>query len=67
MGHFDIPPVDSSDYEIEQLDSGIQNMAGKIAGLLENARQEEKLRHMTQLQLLQAQINPIFFIIRWTP
>ena len=60
MGHFDIPPVDSSDYEIEQLDSGIQNMAGKIAGLLENARQEEKLRHMTQLQLLQAQINPHF-------
>lgn len=59
-GHFDIASVESQDYEIGQLDSGIQNMAEKIAGLLENARQEEKLRHMTQLQLLQAQINPHF-------
>lgn len=59
-GNFDISSVGSRDYEIAQLDRGIEHMAQRICGLLEHVKEEEKLQHMTQLQLLQAQINPHF-------
>ena len=59
-GDFSIPQVKTNDYEIEQLDVGIQKMAGRIMVLLENVKEEEKLQHLTELQLLQAQINPHF-------
>ena len=35
-------------------------MAGRIEKLLINVKEEEKLQHKTQLQLLQAQVNPHF-------
>lgn len=59
-GDFSIPQVKTNDYEIEQLDVGIQKMAGRIMVLLENVKEEEKLQHLTELQLLQVQINPHF-------
>ena len=35
-------------------------MAGRIEGLLENVRKEQDAQHLTELQLLQAQVNPHF-------
>ncbi|BCJ93947.1 histidine kinase [Anaerocolumna cellulosilytica] len=60
QGEFSIPEVNSSYIEIAQLNTGIQHMAMRIGILLENVKEEEKLQHKTQLQLLQAQINPHF-------
>ena len=59
-GEFDILPVEANDYEIQELDEGIQNMAECINSLLENVKEEEKLQHLTELQLIQAQVNPHF-------
>lgn len=59
-GKFQIPKVETYYTEIEQLDTGIQDMAGRISLLLENVKKEEKLQHKTELRLLQAQINPHF-------
>ena len=46
--------------EIEELDQGINKMAHRISGLLENVRQEKEMQHLTELQLIQAQVNPHF-------
>ena len=35
-------------------------MARKINALLENVRQEKEIQHLTELQLIQAQVNPHF-------
>ena len=35
-------------------------MAGRFEGLLENVRKEQEMQHLTQLQLIQAQVNPHF-------
>ena len=59
-GQFAVEPVKSDDYEIADLDAGIQKMAQRISLLLENVKQEEMLHHKMELQLLQAQINPHF-------
>lgn len=59
-GEFEIPQIAASDYEIQELNDGVQKMAKRIAALLVNVREEEKLQHKTQLQLLQSQINPHF-------
>lgn len=59
-GEFSVPQIDTGYAEIEQLNSGIQQMASRIDILLDNVKKEEKLQHKTQLQLLQAQINPHF-------
>lgn len=59
-GEFDIPQIDTKYYEISQLNSGVQQMAKRILLLLENVKEEEKLQHKMQLQLLQSQINPHF-------
>lgn len=59
-GDFDVPNIETNDLEIEQLNEGIRKMAGRIEKLLINVKEEEKLQHKTQLQLLQAQVNPHF-------
>ena len=46
--------------EIQELDAGTRKMAGRIEGLLENVRKEQEAQHMTELQLIQAQVNPHF-------
>jgi len=60
MGNFEIEVVESKDFEIALLEDGIQQMAKQIKLLLEDVKEEEKRQHKTQLQLLQAQINPHF-------
>ena len=59
-GNFEISEISADSMEIEELDAGIRRMAEKIQHLLENVKKEEEMQHLTQLQLLQAQINPHF-------
>ena len=59
-GDFDVLPVNAEVVEIEELDQGINKMAHRITGLLENVRQEKEMQHLTELQLIQAQVNPHF-------
>lgn len=59
-GDFDVLPVEAEIEEIEELDEGINKMARKISVLLENVRQEKEMQHLTELQLIQAQVNPHF-------
>lgn len=59
-GKFDMIPIESEIEEIEELDEGINKMARKISALLENVRQEKEMQHLTELQLIQAQVNPHF-------
>ena len=59
-GNFEISEIQADSVEIEELDAGIRRMAEKIQHLLENVKKEEEMQHLTQLQLLQAQINPHF-------
>lgn len=59
-GKFDMIPIEAEIEEIEELDEGINKMARKISALLENVRQEKEMQHLTELQLIQAQINPHF-------
>lgn len=60
LGKFEISQVQADSVEIEELDAGIRRMAEKIQLLLENVKKEEEMQHLTQLQLLQAQVNPHF-------
>ena len=55
-----IAPVIADCIEIQELDEGTRKMAGRIEGVLENVRKEQDAQHLTELQLLQAQINPHF-------
>lgn len=59
-GNFAISKVKSDSVEMEELDEGIRKMAQRIQILLENVKKEEEMQHLTQLQLLQAQVNPHF-------
>ena len=59
-GKFDMIPIEAEIEEIEELDEGIDKMARKISALLENVRQEKEMQHLTELQLIQAQVNPHF-------
>lgn len=59
-GKFDMISIEAEIEEIEELDEGINKMARKISALLENVRQEKEMQHLTELQLIQAQVNPHF-------
>ena len=59
-GKFDMIPIEAEIEEIEEMDEGINKMARKISALLENVRQEKEMQHLTELQLIQAQVNPHF-------
>ena len=55
-----ISAVPADCVEIQELDAGTRKMAGRIKGLLENFRKEQEAQHLTELQLIQAQVNPHF-------
>ena len=55
-----ISAVPADCVEIQELDAGTRKMAGRIKGLLENVRKEQEAQHLTELQLIQAQVNPHF-------
>lgn len=55
-----ISAVPADCVEIQELDAGTRKMASRIKGLLENVRKEQEAQHLTELQLIQAQVNPHF-------
>ena len=55
-----ISEVPADCIEIQELDAGTRKMAGRIERLLENVRKEQDAQHLTELQLIQAQVNPHF-------
>ena len=55
-----ISAVPADCVEIQELDAGTRKMAGRIKGLLENVRKEQEAQHLTELQLIQAQVNTHF-------
>lgn len=59
-GNFAIQPVEADTMELQELDSGTRWMAERIESLLENVKKEKEMQHLTELQLLQAQVNPHF-------
>lgn len=59
-GSFAIQPVEADTMELQELDSGTRWMAERIESLLENVKREKETQHLTELQLLQAQVNPHF-------
>lgn len=59
-GNFAIQPVEADTMELQELDSGTRWMAERIESLLDNVKKEKEMQHLTELQLLQAQVNPHF-------
>lgn len=59
-GDFNLYPVHTDNLEMEEMDAGIHRMAKKIENLLENVKKEQDQKHLTELQLLQAQVSPHF-------
>lgn len=55
-----ITAVSADSLEIQELDEGTRKMAGKIQGLMENVKKEQESQRLTELQLIQAQVNPHF-------
>ena len=59
-GNFDMREVEADSLEIQELHAGTRKMAERIQILLENVKKEQKMQHMTELQLIQAQVSPHF-------
>ena len=59
-GQFHVEPVQTSNVEIKTLDDGFNEMAGRIQSLLNRIKTEQMILRRTELELLQAQINPHF-------
>lgn len=55
-----VTAVSADSMEIKELDEGTRKMAGKIQGLMENVKKEQEAQRLTELQLIQAQVNPHF-------
>lgn len=55
-----VTAVSADSMEIQELDEGTRKMAGKIQGLMENVKKEQEAQRLTELQLIQAQVNPHF-------
>jgi len=59
-GEFSVAPVETDSPELQTLDKGFDEMAGRINALIEKQIKDEKYLHWAELELLQAQINPHF-------
>ncbi|MDO4601738.1 MAG: sensor histidine kinase [Eubacteriales bacterium] len=59
-GNFNMREVETDSLEIQELDAGTRKMAERIQLLLENVKKEQEMQHLTELQLIQAQVNPHF-------
>ena len=59
-GNFDMREVEADSLEIQELNAGTRKMAERIQILLENVKKEQEMQHLTELQLIQAQVNPHF-------
>lgn len=59
-GNFNMREVETDSLEIQELDAGTRKMAERIQLLLENVKKEQEMQHLTELQLIQAQVSPHF-------
>lgn len=59
-GDFTVQPLSVRNDEIRTLDEGFDEMAIQIQGLLEREKSNQNALRRTELELLQAQINPHF-------
>ncbi len=59
-GDFSISSVETGSTELQTLDRGFNEMAGRINALMEKQIENQKYLHRAELELLQAQINPHF-------
>ncbi|WRS28660.1 sensor histidine kinase [Oscillospiraceae bacterium MB08-C2-2] len=59
-GIFEVDPIETRSTEIHTLDTGFNEMVNRINVLMEKQREDQKYLHRTELELLQAQINPHF-------
>ncbi len=59
-GDFSKLPLETDTEELLLLDKGFDEMADRISSLIEKQIRDERALHKTELELLQAQINPHF-------
>lgn len=59
-GNFSSEPLETHITELQTLDSGFDEMAGRITALIAKQREDQQSLHRAELELLQAQINPHF-------
>ncbi len=59
-GDFSVQPINTKSAEIQTLDNGFNEMVGRINTLMEKQIEDQNYLHRTELELLQAQINPHF-------
>lgn len=59
-GDFAKTPLETDTEELLLLDKGFDEMADRISSLMEKQIRDERALHKTELELLQAQINPHF-------
>ena len=59
-GDFTALPVETDIAELNTLDRGFDDMAGRIRALMARQMEDERSLHRAELELLQAQINPHF-------
>lgn len=59
-GSFAVEPIVAKIEEIQMLDKGFNEMVSRINTLIEKQIEDQKYLHRTELELLQAQINPHF-------
>ena len=59
-GNFDALPIETKISELQMLDKGFNEMVMRINTLMEKQIADQKYLHRTELELLQAQINPHF-------
>lgn len=59
-GDFSVQPIETESVELQTLDNGFDEMVGRINTLMEKQIEDQSYLHRTELELLQAQINPHF-------
>ena len=59
-GNFTPTPVETNIVELQTLDSGFDEMAGRINALIARQIEDQRSLHRAELELMQAQINPHF-------
>lgn len=59
-GDFAVEPIETKSTEIHMLDKGFNEMVARINTLMEKQIEDRNYLHRTELELLQAQINPHF-------
>ncbi len=59
-GDFSVRPIETASAELQTLDNGFDEMVGRINTLMEKQKEDQNTLHRTELELLQAQINPHF-------